>query len=269
MKKLIFILFCITLFINYSWAQTATLNYGDVVSGTTNNGEKKNFTFEGFSGNTLRIRYQSYYSDMELISPSGKKVFTDSKSNQEFIDTEQKLIESGTYTILAYHHSGDASQTFSLGVFQIIPSVPAKQLAMGAVESGNIKNCEIKLFTFEGTSGTTVRIGYSSNYPDLDIISPSGKKVFSDTRSYSAEIITEQALTETGTYSIYAYTHSGCESETYRLWLWQKLPPLNATVLSFEQKISSKISQCAEPVSYKFSGAKEDLVLTHIAAIHP
>lgn len=107
-----FILFCIILFLNYSWSQTATSNYVDVDSGTTSNGKIKLFTFESSSGNTVRIRYQSYYSDIELILPSGKKVFIDSKSNQEFIDTEQKLTESGTYTILAYHHSGGASQSF-------------------------------------------------------------------------------------------------------------------------------------------------------------
>ncbi len=244
---------CLPLWGINTYAQTDTINFNDAIAGTIIKGEKKSFTFYGSSGTTVRIRYYSYYPNLELISPSGKVVFTDVKDYSSYINTDQLLIESGTYTIVAYKHSSSASDSYSLGMYQIIPPVNSTKISADTVTSGTLKNCELKIFTFNGTNGTTKRIRYYSYYPNLELISPSGKVVFTDVKDYSSYINTDQLLTESGTYTIIAYKHSSSASDSYSLGLYQIIPPVNSTKISADTVTNGTLKNC-EIKLFTFNG---------------
>ncbi len=253
MRKFILALFIFALFQSYTWAQAVIINFGDLVTGTINIGEKKFYSFNGFSGTTVRIGYDSYYEDLELISPTGDTIYSQSNGYDGCILTEQNLTENGTYTIVIYTHSG-YSEPYTLGLYQMSPPLETNVIAADTLLTGTVKRWEKKFYTFNGASGTTVRVGYDANYyEDLELISPTGDTIYSQSNGYDGCILTEQNLTENGTYTIVIYTHSGY-SEPYTLGLYQMSPTLETNVIAADTLLTGTVKRW-EKKFYTFNGA--------------
>ena len=175
---------------------------------------------------------------------------------------EIKLAETRIYTITIA--SKGSSDVFNFWLYQVDPPTEKPDtLTYGKMYSGTIQSMYKKEVVFEGTKDVTIRLGYNLydayGYMKYTIVTPSNKTLLEPIGSGVNEI----KLSETGTYRIIV-TSKATYSDTklwYNFWLYQKLPPINTKTISFEEKISSKISQLGEPIIYKFLGAKEDLVL--------
>jgi glucokinase len=177
------------------------------------------------------------YPNVELLSPSGIKIFSESKNNFDKISKEQLLSENGTYTIVVFSNSNRDNETINFGLYQITPPLHASTVLFGVAIEFTIKNCETKLFTFEGTLSTMVKFSCMANYPNVELLSQSGIKIFSESKNNFDKISKEQLLSESGTYTIVVFSNSDRDNETINFGLSQITPPLQASPLLFGEAI--------------------------------
>jgi hypothetical protein len=70
----------------------------------------------------VKFSCMANYPNVELLSPSGIKIFIESKYNFDRISKEQLLSESGTYTIVVFSNSNRDNETINFGLSQITPT---------------------------------------------------------------------------------------------------------------------------------------------------
>jgi TolB protein len=174
-------------------------------------GEEAVWTFNADTGNLVTIRMESsdFDSYLELYDPSNRLITTndDGGGNLNSLISSQRLVASGTYTVIARSYGNNDSGNYVISIQ--ISTNDASGLPFLVYDQeydGYLTEGERQLWTFQGNAGDVITIRLNSNQfdPYLELYAPEGGLLESDDDGGDGlnSLINRRQLLTTGTYTI-------------------------------------------------------------------
>ena len=188
-------------------------------------GEIDQYTFSATANDVITIQMtgsSSLQPAIEVYSPTGEKLIREvgdalSPLNAK-IDT-LKLLQSGTYTILAMASLGNATGAYGLSLQLVSSPGSGTAIQYGITVQDTLEQlAEMDSYTFNATANDIVTIQMSSSnnnsYNAIEVYSTTGQMLIREAGSVAVKVDTLKLL-QSGTYTILAMNYYGNAYEAF------------------------------------------------------
>jgi hypothetical protein len=200
--------------------------YGQTLTGTISVGiEMDVYTFAANAGDVLLFRLHdngALAPEVRLYASDGSLLTSD--WSYDYIEINQTLSASDTYTLLVGDHFGTGTGDYSLHLQRLNGPANATPIAYGQTLTGTVAlMAEMDAYTFTAGAGDVVLAGMSDNDasfdfdPEIRLYAPDGSLLTSNW-SYDHVAIT-QTLSSPGDYTLLAGDYGGTDTGDYTLAL--------------------------------------------------
>ena len=258
------------------------IQYGITVQDTLEQlAEMDSYTFNATANDIVTIQMSSSnnnsYNAIEVYSTTGQMLIREAGSVAVKVDT-LKLLQSGTYTILAMNYYGNAYEAFATGEYGLslqLVSFPSLGTAIqyGITVQDTLEQlAEMDSYIFSATANDVITIqmtGSSSLQPAIEVYSPTGEKLIREVGDalspLNAKIDTLKLL-QSGTYTILAMASLGNATGAYGLSLQLVSSPGSGTAIQYGITVQDTLEQLAEMDSYTFNATANDIVTIQMSS---